>query len=212
MRVPSTVELISSPASEKRSYFLGGCPMSISLSRLNSSAIRISRLLVLLPVLLLAGAFSQAQAAGITLVQHTSKDAGTTTTSTLAFASANTAGNFIAVAIRGGLSSSQVFTVSDSNGNTYKKASQLGFTASSVSIAVYYAESIKAGADTVTVSMSVSGPLRFAISEYSGVAASNSFDAAASATNVGTAVNSGNATTTANGDLLFGTASTADSV
>src|SRR5215467_332047 len=186
MRVPSTVELISSPASEKRSYFLGGCPMSISLSRLNSSAIRISRLLVLLPVLLLAGAFSQAQAAGITLVQHTSKDAGTTTTSTLAFASANTAGNFVAVAIRGGLSSSQVFTVTDSSGNTYKKAAQIGFTVSAVTGAIYYAENVKGGANTVTVSMTVSGPLRFAISEYSGVATASSLDVTAVATNVGT--------------------------
>ena len=116
------------------------------------------------------------------------------------------------MAIRGGLSNSQVFTVSDSNGNTYKKASQLGFTASAVTIALYYAENIKVGANTVTVSMSVSGPLRFAISEYSGVATTNSLDVTAGATNVSTAASSGNATTTANGDLLFGTASTADSV
>src|SRR5206468_10786596 len=45
-------------------------------------------------------------AANVVLVQHIGKDAGTTTTSTLAFASPNTAGNFISVAIRGGLSNS----------------------------------------------------------------------------------------------------------
>src|SRR5947208_3101711 len=60
--------------------------------------------------------------ANIVLVQHKGIDAGTTTTSTLAFTSANTAGNFIAVVIRGGNSNAQVFTVRDSNSNTYKQA------------------------------------------------------------------------------------------
>src|SRR5215469_15373112 len=186
--------------------------MSISLRRLNFTAIRVTRLLAWLPLLLLAGSFSQAQAAGITLVQHVGKDAGTTTTSTLAFASANTAGNFIAVAIRGGLSSSQVFTVTDSNGNTYKQAALIGYTSSQVTSAIYYAENIKAGANTITVSMTVSGPLRFDILEYSGVATANSLDAIATATGSSTTPNSGNLTTTASGDLLLATVGTADPV
>src|SRR5690242_3136376 len=129
----------------KTLFILGGCPMSISLRRMNSSAVRVrlTRFFLLLPLLLLAGAFGQAQAAGITLIQHVGKDAGTTTTSTLAFASPNTAGNFIAVVIRGGLSNSQVFSVSDSNSNTYKKAAQIGFSGSAVTSAIYYAENIK---------------------------------------------------------------------
>src|SRR5260221_14316826 len=45
---------------------------------------------------------------GITLIQHTSKDAGTTTSSSLAFTSPNAAGNWIGVAIRAG-KSSEVF-------------------------------------------------------------------------------------------------------
>ena len=88
-------------------------------------------------------------AANIALVQHVGKDAGTTTTSTLTFNSANTAGNFIAVAIRGGLSNSQVFTVKDSNSNTYKQAKQIGSSGSAVTSAIYYAENIKGGANTV---------------------------------------------------------------
>jgi len=181
-----------------------------SLRRMTATAFRVRMLkfFALLLFVLLAGEFGQAQAA-ISLVQHTNKDAGVTTTSSLAFPAANTAGNFIAVVIRGGQSSSQVFTVSDSNGNTYKKGSQLGFTVSAVTLAVYYAENIKAGANTVTVSMTVSGPLRFASSEYAGIAAANSIDVTAAATNVGTAVNSGNATTTVSGDLLLGAAATA---
>ena len=135
--------------------------MSINSRRVNPAAFGVQVRLLLL--LLLAGEFGLAHAAGIALVQHTSKDAGTTTTSTLAFASSNTSGNFIAVAIRGGLSSSQVFTVTDSNGNSYKKAAQIGYTASVVTSAIYYAENVKGGANTVTVSMTVNGPLRFAI-------------------------------------------------
>jgi uncharacterized protein YbbK (DUF523 family) len=151
---------------------------------------------------------TQGQAAGIALVQHTSKDAGTTTTSSLAFVSPNTAGNWIAVSIRGGLSSSQVFTVVDSNGNTYRQAAQIGFTSSAVTLAIYYAENIKGGANTITVSDTVSGPLRFAILEYSGVATSNSLDVFASATGTSSSPSSGNLTTTASGDLLLGAIAT----
>src|SRR5947208_4291759 len=86
--------------------------------------------------LLFVGLVGRSQAA-ISLVQHTSKDAGSTTTSSLAFTSANTSGNLIAVCIRGGLSSSQVFTIVDSNGNTYRQASQVGFTLSAVTLAIY---------------------------------------------------------------------------
>ncbi|HYY73009.1 MAG TPA: IPT/TIG domain-containing protein [Candidatus Bathyarchaeia archaeon] len=179
--------------------------MSISLRRLNSTAIRtcLKCLFLALPFLLLAGAFEQAQAAGITLAQHIGKDAGTTTTSTLAFTSPNTAGNFIAVAIRGGLSSSQVFTVTDSNGNTYKQAAQIGYAGSAVTTAIYYGENIKGGANTVTVSMTVSGPLRFDILEYSGVATSGSLDATAVNTATNSTPTSGNLTTTVSGDLLL---------
>jgi hypothetical protein len=176
-----------------------------SLRRLNGPAIRVRavQFFALLLLLLLAGEFGQAQAA-ISLVQTTSKDHGTTTSGSLAFTSPNTAGNWIAVCIRGGLSSTQVFTVKDSNGNTYKQAAQIGFTASLVTSAIYYAENIKGGANTVTVTMTVSGPLRYAILEYSGVATSSSFDAAVAATGSSSSPNSGNLTTTANGDLLLG--------
>ena len=150
--------------------------------------------------------------ANIVLVQHRSLDAGTTTSAPLAFASANTAGNWIAVSIRGGLSSSQVFTVRDSNGNSYQQASQIGFTSSAVTLAIYYAENIKGGVNTVTVSETVSGPLRFSILEYSGLSMSNSRDVTAAATGLGSSPNSGNMTTTANGDLLLSAIATADPI
>src|SRR5947207_1827852 len=90
---------------------------------------------------------------GITLIQHTGKDAGTTTSSSLVFTAANTAGNWIGVAIRAG-NANQVFTVTDSRGNTYRKAVQFNVTLDAPngnSTAIYYAENIAGGANTVTV-------------------------------------------------------------
>ncbi len=186
--------------------------MPTSLCRLEYSPVRtlFRRSLATLLLLLAGSAVGHAQS-GIKLVQHKSLDGGTTTTASLAFASPTTAGNWIGVAIRAGLSSSQVFTIADSSGNTYKKAAQIGFTSTAVTVAIYYAENIKGGANTVTVSDTVSGPLRVAILEYSGVAASNSLDATATATGSSTSPNSGNLNTTASGDLLLGSVASTNS-
>jgi hypothetical protein len=59
----------------------------------------------------------------ITLVQHTSKDAGVVASSSLAFVSNNTGGNWIGVLIRAG-KSGQIVTVSDTRGNTYRQSVQ----------------------------------------------------------------------------------------
>lgn len=147
---------------------------------------------------------------GIQLVQHKSIDAGTTTSASLAFASNNTSGNWIAVCIRAGLSSSQVFTVSDSRNNTYHKAVQLGFTSNAVTMAIYYAENVGAGANTVEVSDTVNGPLRFAIFEYSGVATSNSLDVTTTEQGTSASPHSETFTTTASGDLLLVAVGTVD--
>jgi hypothetical protein len=151
-------------------------------------------------------------AAPVTLVQHTSKDAGTTSSSTLAFKSNNTAGNWIAVVARAG-KSGQVFTVSDSLHNTYRMAAQFNVTVDTPNgdtLGVFYAENIAGGANTVTVADSISGnTLRLAILEYSGVAHSNSLDAVIAGQGTNASPNSGTVTTSMNGDLLFGAAMTA---
>ena len=149
---------------------------------------------------------------GIALVQFEGSDAGTTTSYSLPFDSNNAAGNWIAVCIRAG-QSGQSFTVTDSRGNTYHNAVQFNDTLDTPNgntIAIFYTENIAAGANTVTVSDTISGTLRFVILEYSGVATANSLDVVASAQGSGTSPNSGNATTTANGDLLLGAIATAD--
>ena len=144
----------------------------------------------------------------ITLIQHTSKDAGTTSSSTLTFASNNTASNWIAVSIRAG-AANETFTVTDTNGNTYRKAIQFNVTVSGGTIGIFYAENIAGGANTVTVSDTAVATLRFAILEYSGVATSGSLDGVAMTQGNSASPNSGSGTTTANGDLLLGAIMTA---
>jgi hypothetical protein len=143
----------------------------------------------------------------LALVQQRSVDAGTTNSFTLAFGSSNTPGNWIAVAIRAG-HSGQIFNVSDSRGNTYHQAVQSNITVDTPNgdtLGIFYAENIAGGANAVAVSDSIaSSTLRFAILEYSGLATSNSLDVVAVAQGTGTVPDSGNATTTATGDLLFG--------
>jgi hypothetical protein len=169
---------------------------------------------VSLLLLTLVGCFPSnacAQSSTITLVQHTSKDAGTSTSSTLAFKSNNTAGNWIGVIVRAGRSS-EIFTITDSRGNIYHKAGQFNVTLdvpNGHTLGVFYAENIAGGANTITLSDSISGTLRFAIVEYSGIAAANSLDVFAGSQGNGVAPNSGNATTTSV-DLVLGAISTAN--
>ena len=144
----------------------------------------------------------------ITLVQHASLDSSGIS-ATLAFNSNNSAGNWIGVAIRAG-ALNEVFTVTDSNGNPYHKAIQFNETGNGNTMGIFYAENIAAGANTITVSDTTSATLRFAILEYSGVATSNSLDVTATAQGDSASPNSGNATTTANGDLLLGAIMTSD--
>src|SRR5262249_48064715 len=133
-----------------------------------------------------------------------------TTSGTLAFTSANTAGDFIAVVIRAS-NTNQTFTVSDSRGNTYLRAVQANETVDGTTLAIYYAENIVSGSNTVTVSDAVKGTLRFVILEYAGVAQGTSFDGSSSAQGTSASPSSGSFTTTANGDLVLGMLSTANS-
>src|SRR6185295_1669530 len=119
---------------------------------------------------------------------------------TLAFPSANTAGNWIGVAVRAG-GTNQVITITDTRGNLYRKAVQFNVTLDNVSLAIFYAENIGGGTNTIQVSNSQSGTLRLSILEYTGVATTNSLDATAAAQGTSAAPTSGNATTTNNGEL-----------
>ena len=148
-------------------------------------------------------------APGISLVQHASVDAGTTTSSSLAFATGNTAGNWIGVCVRAG-AENETITVTDTKGNSYKKAIQFNETTDGNTVGIYYAENIGGGANTVKVTDTSSTTLRYVILEYSGVATSGSLDVTVTAAGNSTAANSGSAVTTASGDLLLGTIMTSD--
>jgi hypothetical protein len=137
----------------------------------------------------------------ITLTQHRSIDAGGSSAA-LAFASNNAAGNFIAVAIRA-FSTNQTITVSDSRGNVYQQAFKFNNN-SDDTLALYYAQNVAAGANTVTVAISTASSIRFAILEYAGVATSSALDVTKTNTLSNVSPTSGNATTTAPGDLLIG--------
>jgi Abnormal spindle-like microcephaly-assoc'd, ASPM-SPD-2-Hydin/IPT/TIG domain/Cep192 domain 4 len=154
-------------------------------------------------------AVTSGAAAGIAAVQHASLDAGTTSATTLAFKANNARGNWIAVCVRAG-AINEAITVTDSSKNTYKEALQSNQTSDGFTYAIFYAENILGGANTIRIGDSVSATLRVAILEYSGVATSKSLDAAATAQGSGASPGSGNAKTTANGDLLLGAIMTAD--
>ena len=140
------------------------------------------------------------------LVQSAGKDGGTTTSSSLAFPSNNAIGNWIAIVIRAG-SQGQVFTITDSNQNAYQKAVQLNQTLDAPNgdtLAIYYAENIAGGANTITVSDAISNTLRFAIFEYSGITTADSLDAFVATQGTSATPNSGNTVTAWGGDLLLG--------
>jgi glucose/arabinose dehydrogenase len=161
-------------------------------------------------LLVLWGALVRGQTGSIALVQHTAKDAGTVTSSSLAFAASNTAGNWIAVAIRA-WKAGPTLTVTDTRGNTYRMAMRFNETVDGMTLAVFYAENVAGGSNTVTVSgIQSSGTLRFAILEYSGVATAASLDVTAFAQGTSTAPTTSTVTTTASGSLVLGLLSTAN--
>ena len=92
-------------------------------------------------------------------------------------------------------------SVADTQGNTYVQAVASG------SNAIWYASSIKGGADTVTANFASSTGFSISyIHEYAGLGTSP-LDQVSSQTGTGTAVTSGAKTTTQANELIFGYAS-----
>jgi hypothetical protein len=144
----------------------------------------------------------------ISLVQHVDVDAVSTASTSKAFAAANAAGDFIALAVRAGIPN-QTFTISDTRGNVYRQAARFNNNTDNT-VALYYAENVSSGANTVTITMPAAATLRFSLFEYRGIAASNSLDGVHTASGTGVSPSSGTVTTTANGDLLIGVVSTGE--
>jgi len=94
----------------------------------------------------------------ITFVQSIGTNAGyspTTKTVTLAFPSANTAGNLILLSVNWGNTGIHVASISDTRGNTYTDITgQVNYgTSWAQSNQLYYATNILAGSNTLTVTM-----------------------------------------------------------
>ena len=108
-------------------------------------------------------------AATPTFVQATAKEVKSGTTNSLAFSSANTAGNLIVVYAT--WSNTGSVTVSDSRGNSYATAAARTTWGGSWSAQVFYARSIAAGTNTVTVThaTAVNSFSAIYIHEYSGI-------------------------------------------
>ncbi len=138
----------------------------------------------------------------ITLTQHAGLNTGGMSVG-LAFPATNVAGNFIVVAVRARFAN-QTITVSDARSNVYQRALTVN-NGTDDTLAIFYAENIAAGANTVTVGVST-GPasIRLAILEYAGIAQANALDGIATAAGSSTSPASGSATTTTPGDLVLG--------
>ena len=96
-------------------------------------------------------------------------------------------------------------SVTDSLGNVFSPVGNQLSTPGGALSRVYYAGKITGGADTVTITLSAtSGYLEAYLSEYSGINSTTPVDVQAGASGNGSAVSSGNATTTVGGDIIYG--------
>jgi len=128
-------------------------------------------------------------------------------TVTVKYSAAQKGGDINILAIGWNDATSNIVSVTDTEGNVYQAASGT-FRGTALSQAIYYAKNIAAagaGANTVTVTFNAAvfaADVR--ITEYSGLDTANPFDVASSAKGSGTSANSGSVTTRNTQDLVFG--------
>ena len=146
---------------------------------------------------------------GATHVQQasTSNVGGSTFTSISAtFSLPTTSGNVIILGVTYG-NVNPTITATDSQGNIYVQAIKTYDSGHRQGSAILYALNITGGSsDTVTVKFS--SPVAYlavGIHEYSGIVATAALDGTAGKLGIGKAPSSGAVTTTASGDLIFGT-------
>jgi len=116
-------------------------------------------------------------------------------------------GDLNVVAIGFNNSTSTITSVTDTAGNVYQPAAPLT-RGSGMSQAIYYAKNVKAataGSNAVTVQFSNAVPFAdVRVAEYSGLDPVNPLDTSASAAGSGVTASSGNLTTSAASELIFG--------
>jgi hypothetical protein len=137
-------------------------------------------------------------------VQTASKAAPTNSKSlSVAFTKKTVTGNLILVAIDF-IKSVTPLSITDSQGNPLTQVGTQLNSPNNIGSRVYYANTIKGGSDTITVTLSgKSTYLEMYLTEYSGLNQANPIDAQTGTTGSAGTVSSGNITTTAAGDLLY---------
>jgi hypothetical protein len=96
-------------------------------------------------------------------------------------------------------------SITDSEGNTFTEVGAQLTSPGGARSRVYFAKSIKGGADAITVSLSANSAwIELYISEYSGVDTVNPIDAQAGTSGNAGSVSSGTAATTVAGDIVYG--------
>jgi hypothetical protein len=129
---------------------------------------------------------------------------GPTSSLSLSFPSSTVAGDVILVAFDYD-ANAMASSVTDSQGNAFTAVGNQLTSPGGTRSRVYYAKNIKGGTDTVTVHLSAnSGWIELYLTEYTGVDQTNPIDAQAGASGSAGSVSSGNATTTAAGDVIYG--------
>lgn len=152
---------------------------------------------------------SQAGAHAATHVQQASKSDSTSKTYlsfAATFPAATASGDAVVLGVTYG-NLNPTITASDNQGNAYNLAVKTYDSSHRQGCAILYALNIKGGGPTtVTVKFSSSvAYLALGIHEYSGIAASAALDGTAGKLGSGSGLTSGAVTTTASGDLIFGT-------
>jgi hypothetical protein len=158
----------------------------------------------------LANGFTYSTTTAISFVQvAAATPQSATQTVAVTYPTAQTAGNLNLVVVGWNDTTATVQSVADSRGNTYTLA--IGPTSgTALRQSIYYARSIAAGTNTLTVTFSQAASYPdVRILEYAGV---STLDVAAGNSGSSTTASSGSATTTAATELVFGAATVATAV
>ena len=155
---------------------------------------------------------SGAQAPGAHFVQVNSATPQTSqTTVSVPYVQGQNAGDLNVVVVGLNNATSTITSVTDSAGNVYQVAAPLT-RGSAISQAIYYASNIKSatgGSNVVTVQFSGAVPYPdVRVLEYSGLDPANPLDTSASAAGTGANASSGNLTTSAAREMIFGAGTT----
>jgi len=147
--------------------------------------------------------------ASATFVQSASKNADSgAALIAVSFPRATTAGNTIVAAISWGDVQNLAVTLTDSQNNSYHRAGTGAWDSSNrQGLAIYYATNIKGGANTITARFGTSICCRYlAIHEYAGAGVLDgaSYHVDPLGTTQANGITSGQITTTAAGDFIFG--------